>query len=74
MNVFFSSLPTTLMSTGYREIVNLQIGPFANFVGTHFWNAQPIPTTDADEESVHPDVLFRTGETLEVSYLNMCIY
>ncbi|XP_041361041.1 protein misato homolog 1-like [Gigantopelta aegis] len=58
-----------------KEIVTLQIGHYANFVGTHFWNIQESSFTyggqgDADTKEVNHDVLFREGQTLqgEVTY------
>ena len=53
-----------------REVVTLQIGHYANFVGTHLWNAQEslFAYNDADSQKVQldHDVLFRSGETLHV--------
>ena len=36
------SLPITELRTWRRrrEIVTLQLGPFSNYVGAHFWNVQ----------------------------------
>ncbi|OMO56721.1 hypothetical protein CCACVL1_26319 [Corchorus capsularis] len=53
-----------------REIVTIQVGGFANFIGSHFWNFQdemlgldsygdPLFKT----ESLNMDVLYRTGES-----------
>ena len=38
-----------------REIITLQIGPFANWAGSHFWNVQddarhPASYDDAGDE------------------------
>ncbi|KIP06639.1 hypothetical protein PHLGIDRAFT_24463 [Phlebiopsis gigantea 11061_1 CR5-6] len=47
-----------------REILYFQAGTFANFVGTHFWNAQESYFTygeDAPEAFVDHDVSFREG-------------
>lgn len=62
-----------------REIVTLQVGSFANFVGSHFWNFQDEllglatdPHADPVFRNQHTnmDVLYRTGETQrgDVSY------
>ncbi|XP_072167195.1 protein misato homolog 1-like [Diadema setosum] len=59
-----------------REIVTLQCGHYANFVGTHFWNIQestfsydPNPAQLVPKD-INNDVLFREGRTLqgEVTY------
>ncbi|RXH75291.1 hypothetical protein DVH24_030012 [Malus domestica] len=55
-----------------REIVTLQVGSFANFVGSHFWNFQDEllglaedPNSDPvfKNQSLNMDVLYRSGET-----------
>ncbi|XP_062102108.1 uncharacterized protein LOC133811062 [Humulus lupulus] len=62
-----------------REIVTLQVGGFANFVGSHFWNFQdellglaldPHADQVFRNQHLNMDVLYRTGETHEgtVSY------
>lgn len=57
-----------------REVVTLQIGGFANFIGSHFWNFQDEllglagdPDTDPvfKNPGVNMDVLYRSGETHE---------
>ncbi|KAI8053832.1 Misato segment II tubulin-like domain-containing protein [Syncephalis plumigaleata] len=53
------------MSQNTREILTLQVGAYANFVGAHFWNAQDISSTDTTNDSVDHNVLFQTGETLQ---------
>ncbi|KAI8923785.1 Misato segment II tubulin-like domain-containing protein [Entophlyctis helioformis] len=45
-----------------REIVTLQLGHLASFVGTHFWNTQAAYLESQENELDH-DVLYRTGET-----------
>ncbi|OZJ03183.1 hypothetical protein BZG36_03322 [Bifiguratus adelaidae] len=58
-----------------HEIITLQFGHYANYIGTHFWNAQEAyfsygPEADAErygvipEEELDHDVLFRVGRTL----------
>ncbi|XP_046556433.1 LOW QUALITY PROTEIN: protein misato homolog 1-like [Haliotis rubra] len=66
------------MST--REIVTLQIGHYANFVGTHWWNIQVYKLESTlvynnlrqltGPKEINHDVLFREGQTLhgEVTY------
>lgn len=44
-----------------REIITLQLGHSANFVGTHFWNQQH------SQESADQAVLFRPGQDLHGS-------
>ncbi|CAI0553791.1 unnamed protein product [Linum tenue] len=57
-----------------REIVTIQVGGFANFVGSHYWNFQDELLGLADDPDSDPafanhqqylnmDVLYRTGET-----------
>ncbi|XP_022977534.1 protein misato homolog 1 isoform X1 [Cucurbita maxima] len=55
-----------------REVVTVQVGEFANFVGSHFWNFQDeliglaaAPLGDAVFKNQHlnMDVLYRSGET-----------
>ncbi|XP_011092123.1 protein misato homolog 1 isoform X1 [Sesamum indicum] len=55
-----------------KEIVTIQVGSYANFVGSHFWNFQDellgladSPTGDQIFRShgLNMDVLYRTGET-----------
>ncbi|XP_021908160.1 protein misato homolog 1 [Carica papaya] len=57
-----------------RELVTIQVGEFANFVGSHFWNFQDELLGLADDPQSDPifknqhlnmDVLYRTGETLK---------
>ncbi|ONH96575.1 hypothetical protein PRUPE_7G138000 [Prunus persica] len=55
-----------------RELVTLQVGSFANFVGSHFWNFQdelnglaedPYADPVFKNQSLNMDVLYRSGET-----------
>uniref|UniRef100_A0ACD5XH55 Uncharacterized protein n=1 Tax=Avena sativa TaxID=4498 RepID=A0ACD5XH55_AVESA len=57
-----------------REVVTVQVGGYANFVGSHFWNFQDELLGLADDpaanaafriEPLDMDVLYRTGETLQ---------
>ncbi|KAK9044558.1 hypothetical protein V6N11_058456 [Hibiscus sabdariffa] len=67
-NVFrarsFSPFLQTLLlwSTIMREIATVQVGGFANFISSHFWNSQP-PYGDPifRTRSLNMDVLYRTG-------------
>uniref|UniRef100_A0A2K5NI77 Protein misato homolog 1 n=1 Tax=Cercocebus atys TaxID=9531 RepID=A0A2K5NI77_CERAT len=57
------------MAGGAREVLTLQLGHFAGFVGAHWWNQQDAAlgrATDAKESpgELCPDVLYRTGRTL----------
>ncbi|XP_019518159.1 PREDICTED: protein misato homolog 1 [Hipposideros armiger] len=57
------------MAGGAREVLTLQLGHFAGFVGAHWWNQQDAAlreATDAKETpgELCPDVLYRTGRTL----------
>ncbi|XP_023569347.1 protein misato homolog 1 [Octodon degus] len=57
------------MAGGAREVLTLQLGHFAGFVGAHWWNQQDAAlgrATDATEPSgeLCPDVLYRRGRTL----------
>jgi len=52
------------MST--REIVTLQFGDYANYVGTHFWNLQESSfcySSNGTISELDPDVMFREGKT-----------
>lgn len=46
-----------------KEILYIQAGPFANFVGTHFWNTQESYFTyeDGQDPAVFHDRSFREG-------------
>ncbi|KAL3538241.1 hypothetical protein ACH5RR_001607 [Cinchona calisaya] len=55
-----------------REIVTVQVGSYANFIGSHFWNFQDelLGLADSPESNLafknhnlNMDVLYRTGET-----------
>ncbi|GFP99508.1 protein misato homolog 1 [Phtheirospermum japonicum] len=55
-----------------KEIVTIQVGSYANFVGSHFWNFQDellglADSPDSDQiftsNELNMDVLYRTGET-----------
>uniref|UniRef100_A0A1J3I6Z5 Protein misato-like protein 1 n=1 Tax=Noccaea caerulescens TaxID=107243 RepID=A0A1J3I6Z5_NOCCA len=55
-----------------REIVTIQVGDFANFIGSHFWNVQDEllglasdPESDPifRNQNLDMDVLYRSGET-----------
>ncbi|XP_072987778.1 uncharacterized protein [Typha latifolia] len=62
-----------------REIVTIQVGDFANYIGSHFWNFQDELLGLADEPDSDPvfrrpsldmDILYRTGETRQ----GICTY
>jgi hypothetical protein len=49
-----------------RELLTLQFGSYANFVGTHYWNQQqslytPFPETIREDVDIDHRVLFRQG-------------
>mmetsp|Transcript_50127 Transcript_50127/g.160536 ORF Transcript_50127/g.160536 Transcript_50127/m.160536 type:complete len:80 (+) Transcript_50127:1979-2218(+) len=54
-----------------HEVITLQIGNYANWVGSHFWNFQDeiIGLSEVEGDtghlaaSINSDVLYRTGET-----------
>ncbi|KQJ86078.1 protein misato homolog 1 [Brachypodium distachyon] len=57
-----------------REVVTVQVGGFANFVGSHFWNFQDELLGLADDPAADAafraapldmDALYRAGETLQ---------
>eukprot|EP00842_Homolaphlyctis_polyrhiza_P006799 jgi/Hompol1/711/HPOL_002411-RA len=56
-----------------REIVTLQLGHTANFVGTHFWNTQASYLESLDRTSepseLDHDTLYRIGENYKVGSL-----
>lgn len=56
----------TLTMSGTREIITVQLGNYANYVGTHWWNIQEAtfnynPNT-LEKSEINHDVLFREGE------------
>ncbi|WOL09083.1 hypothetical protein Cni_G17836 [Canna indica] len=79
LNVLLS--PSTLLPATFllqqkllkmRELVTIQVGTFANYVGSHFWNFQDELLGLAEEPNgdsiiknscLDMDVLYRTGET-----------
>ncbi|XP_058442908.1 protein misato [Malaya genurostris] len=49
-----------------REIITLQLGNYANYVGTHWWNIQEASfsyDSETEETEVDHDVLYREGQT-----------
>lgn len=58
------------MST--REILTLQLGHYANYVGAHFWNLQELSFdyTGTVKTEINHDILYREGQTTkgEVTY------
>ncbi|KAJ8482568.1 hypothetical protein ONZ51_g5273 [Trametes cubensis] len=52
-----------------KEILYIQAGPLANFIGTHFWNTQESYFTYGEEEEpvVYHDRSFREGLTRKVT-------
>ncbi len=65
-----------MASGNSRSVITLQVGHYANFVGTHFWNCQDLSfaslqTGEKSSNDIDHDVLFREGQTLnsgEVTY------
>ena len=56
------------MSYNTKAVITLQVGHYANFVGTHFWNAQDHSLSVAkDNNDLDHDVLFREGVTTSSS-------
>nr|XP_048310919.1 protein misato homolog 1 [Myodes glareolus] len=57
------------MAGGAREVLTLQLGHFAGFVGAHWWNQQDAALghrteDDSSPGELCPDVLYRAGRTL----------
>lgn len=50
-----------------REIISLQFGHYANFVGAHFWNIQELgfDYTGQKSSQINHDVLYREGQTID---------
>ncbi|KAL7750652.1 mtDNA inheritance, partitioning of the mitochondrial organelle [Sorochytrium milnesiophthora] len=50
-----------------REVLTLQLGHYANFVGAHVWNVQNeyMNSYAPDTDVIDHDVLFRTGTNLQ---------
>jgi hypothetical protein len=56
--------PPSGQRSGMREIVSLQLGRYANYVGAHFWNLQDealAQAPDAAGAELSPHVFFRTA-------------
>ncbi|XP_058015939.1 protein misato homolog 1 [Ahaetulla prasina] len=56
--------------SGVREVVTLQLGPYAGSVGAHWWGLQEAlfssnSAASGLDEAIQHDVLFRTGRTLQ---------
>ncbi|XP_068229967.1 protein misato homolog 1 [Palaemon carinicauda] len=56
-----------MMDTNVREVITLQVGHYANFVGTHWWNLQEASFVYDSPAStdINHDFLFREGITLQ---------
>ncbi|KAF6075256.1 misato mitochondrial distribution and morphology regulator 1 [Phyllostomus discolor] len=57
------------MAGGAREVLTLQLGHFAGFVGAHWWNQQDAALREPANAKLPPselcpDVLYRTGQTV----------
>ncbi|GAB1607555.1 protein misato homolog 1-like [Argonauta hians] len=57
------------MANTAREVITLQLGHYANYVGTHWWNSQEAsfeydPSKVTGPSEVNHDVLFREGKNL----------
>lgn len=50
-----------------KEVIYIQAGHFANYIGTHFWNTQESYFTyeEGEESEVDHDVSFREGLSLK---------
>ncbi|KAL1348023.1 hypothetical protein AAHE18_07G048800 [Arachis hypogaea] len=66
-----------------KELVTIQVGDFANYVGSHFWNFQDEllglagdPNADSffKNHDLNMDVLYRTGVTQQSSNWSAAIY
>ncbi|XP_028911291.1 protein misato homolog 1 [Ornithorhynchus anatinus] len=51
------------MAGGGREVVTLQLGHFAGFVGAHWWNLQDAALDPEGPGELCPHVQFRSGRT-----------
>lgn len=65
-----------------RELLTVQVGGFANFVGSHFWNFQDEllglagdpesdPVFKNQSQYLNMDTLYRTGETNQVIFFSI---
>lgn len=62
-----------------KEIITLQLGTYANYVGTHWWNIQESSFVYKNSKAVKPeidhDVLFREGHNLrDVTYTPRLVF
>ncbi len=52
-----------------REVVNVQLGTYANYIGAHFWNLQDeYIATPIHKRELSPSVLFREGSHAKLPY------
>ena len=60
-------------ATVMKEVLYVQAGTFANFVGTHFWNTQEGYFTYADDQDpvVYHDRSFREGLNSKVKLISL---
>lgn len=58
------------MGNHTKEIISLQIGNYANYVGTHWWNIQESGFNYTEDGEINHDVLFREGK----NYNNQITY
>ncbi len=58
-----------------KEILYIQAGSLANFVGTHFWNTQESYFTydEHEDPSVFHDRSFREGVTSKVVFVDQSV-
>ncbi|KAD4888107.1 hypothetical protein E3N88_20180 [Mikania micrantha] len=69
---FFACSQSLLLEENMKELVTFQVGSYANFIGSHFWNFQdellglledPQAHLVFKNQNLDMDVLYRTGET-----------
>jgi len=62
------------MSFNNKSVITLQVGHYANYVGTHFWNSQELSfQVEKEKNDLDHDVFFRegflnSGNTKQVTY------
>lgn len=56
---------------GAKEVLTLQFGHYANFVGTHWWNLQEqgFEYNGTSPTEINHDVLYREGLNNQVTLL-----
>ena len=61
--------PVELIKKMKKQIITLQCGHYANYIGAHYWNMQEeyiLSHTNVVSMEIDADMLFREGQTSKV--------